>query len=159
MLFARRLPWWSSFALLALALLLILFALVWPLPSHAQQVPGKLNLSWTLPTTGCIDFAKPETCGPLTGSGALTEVRVYISPQPIPANFAGAASITLAPTATTAQHTQTVPNGSTLYVRVRVCNSSGCSAISNQAEKLIDVPLLPGAPVVVSIDFVIDLQP
>ena len=120
--------------------------------AEAQTVPGTLRISWTLPTQGCNVTVSPPICGPLTGSAALTAINVYVSDAPIPDDYAGAPTITLTGDATAATHTMQVPNGSTLYVRVRAVNEAGASAMSNQASKLISVELLPGVPTEVTIE-------
>lgn len=137
-----------------LALIAILAATLLVSLASAQTVPGTARISWTLPTQGCVVGVTPPACAPLTGENALTAINVYIDTQPIPADYAGAPTLTLPGDATQTTHTMQVPNGSTLYVRVRAINPAGASAFSNQASKLIQVDLAPGVPT----DVVIELE-
>lgn len=124
----------------AVALLCLGFA------AEAQTIAGSIELSWTLPTTGCTPAVTPCDNRPLTGNAALTAVNVYISTSPIPDNPAGAPTIALGANATTATHTMQVTNGQTLYARVRALNSFGAGPLSAQVTKLISVPVVPGVP-------------
>ena len=124
--------------------------------AFAQSVPATLNVNWTLPTeTACLQPAPAECVRlPLTGAYALTGVYLYVSSAPIPDNS------TLEPvassgTVTSMVYNQTVPNGSTLYVRVKATNAFGNSVFSTQAQKLIQVEAPPGAPTNVTITLTI----
>lgn len=114
----------------------------------AQTVSGTANLSWTLPATSTDGL-------PLTGNNALTAINVYIATAPIPDNVASAPTLALTGSTTTATHTLQVANGSTLYARVRACNAGGCSVLSNQATKLIQLSTVPGVPTSVTITLTI----
>ena len=124
----------------AVALLCLGFA------AQAQTVTGKLDLRWTLPTTGCTVGVTPCDNAPLTADSALTAVNVYISTSPIPDNSSMAPTLALGPSVTTATHTLQVTNGATLYARVRAINSAGASGFSNQVSKPIVLPVAPGVP-------------
>lgn len=124
------------------------------------NVPGVLNVSWTLPTeTGCLQPA-PATCVrlPLTGPYALTGVYLYVSTSPIPDNST-LEPVSSSGTVTTMTYNQTVPNGSTLYVRVKATNAFGNSVFSNQSSKLILVEAPPGAPTNVTVNFTVIAAP
>lgn len=125
--------------------------LCFPAASFAQTqptVPAVLNLSWTLPTeTECLQPA-PATCVrlPLTGDNALVLVEVYTSTSPIPDNFSGAPTATLPGVPVTAAPTISVPNGSTVYARLKVWTNFQQSNFSGQVSKLVSVKGKPGVP-------------
>lgn len=134
----------------------VLVALLVPCGFVAAQstpVPASASLSWTLPTTALDD-------SPLTGPQALTKVQIFASSSPIADAFIGQPVAEIAGDATRYAHTATVPNGSTLYFRVKACNVAGCSPMSQQASKVIQVAA-PGSPgnVTVTITLVIQQTP
>lgn len=148
-------PWsqfWRDYrgllALVAVVLLICAASI-----AYAQSVPGVLRISWTNPTTGCIQGATPPACNqPLTGGDALTAINVYISTSPIPDASPMAPTIALPASATTTTHTMQVQRGQTVYVRLKAINAGGASPFSNQVSKLIAVPVLPGAPSSVAVE-------
>jgi len=105
----------------------------------AQTVTAEADVSWTLPTT--------DTLGqPLTGDRALKKVQLYVSTSPI-TDDTTVTPIDLPPGATTYVYEQAVPNGSTLYFRLRACNQI-CSALSadtpeSRKEIRVSVPNVP----------------
>jgi hypothetical protein len=129
--------------------LLALAALVWAGVSGAQTVPGRVDLTWTNPTTS-IDGV------PLTGANALTGIEVHWATAPIAdTDLTRAAQITLPPTAQTTQQTIQVANGSTLYFRLRSVRGTEKSAFSNQASKLIQLSTVPKPPENLQLNLVI----
>lgn len=144
----------KRFACLFVSLATTLFASV----AGAQtppNVPGTLNVSWTLPTDACTN---PPTCTvnvPLTGAYALTGIQLYVSTAPIPDNYTGAPSATFGGGITTATYNTTVPNGSTVYVRVRAVNQFNASPYSTEVSKVINIPAAPRAPSGVTITLTI----
>jgi predicted phage tail protein len=123
--------------------LLLFLALISPL-AQAQTVPGSATLAWTNPT-----------------GVTLTAVEVHWSTSPIadevactlPCTGARSAQVTLSGTAQTTSQTIQVSNGQTLYFRVRAVDGTRKSAFSNQASKLIELPL--GAPSSLTITIVV----
>lgn len=118
------------------------------------ELPATLDVSWTLPTeTECLQPAPAECVRlPLTGAYALTGVYLYVSTSPILDDS------TLEPvasngTVTSMTYNQTVPNGTTLYVRVKAENAFKRSVFSPQGQKLILVEAGPGAPTNVTVNF------
>ena len=109
-------------------------------PAFAQEptVPATLNLTWNLPT-------QTEDGTALTGPLALTKVQVFVATAPIANNSTMAPTVELAGGATGGTHTLSVPNGSTVFARVKACHAFGCSAFSNEDSKLVTVSL-PGVP-------------
>lgn len=130
--------------------LLALLAALAFVPANAQTVPGSVNLNWTLPTTGCTVGVTPCDSKPLTGSSALTSVQVFVSGSPILDTSTMIPTATLAPGATTGQVTMSVTNGSTLYARIKACNTT-CGPFSAQVSKLISLDITPGVPTSVTI--------
>jgi len=106
----------------------------------SAQVTATATIEWTNPTTTADG-------GPLTGSNSLTKYQIWISTTPLttlPAtpNVEFAASSPL--------QTSYVYNGSagqTIYVRMKVCNSAGCSDPTVQVQGQIPwPPARPGVP-------------
>jgi hypothetical protein len=115
--------------------------------AEAQTVTAEANISWTLPTT--------DTLGqPLTGESALRQVKLYVSTSPI-TDETTLQPIELPPVAQSFAYESEVPNGSTLYVRVRACNSL-CSAMSEQVTKEIRVSV-PSIPTGVTVTLRVNL--
>jgi hypothetical protein len=114
---------------------------------QAQNVTGQVTVNWTNPTTA-IDGS------PLTGSQALTKNQIFVETATIPNGFAGAPKVEVGPSISTGAVTMTVPSGATLYVRVKSCNSGGCSDFSSEATKVVTVPR-PGVPTTVTIQLTI----
>lgn len=124
-------------------------------PLAAQAATATLNVSWVLPTQGCID---PPTCSqnvPLTGAYALTGIKLYVSTSPIADTSTMTPSATFGPGVTTASYNATVANGDTLYIRVRAANQYGDSAFSTEVSKVITVPAKPGIPTSVTVTLTI----
>lgn len=146
-LFARSVALrWGVIAILAAVLACVGIRL-----AVAQTVTAEANVTWTLPTT--------DTLGqPLTGDRALTKVQLYVSTSPI-ADDTTVTPIELPPGATTYTYEQSVPNGSTLYFRVRACNAM-CSALSEdtpQSRKQIRVSV-PNVPTGVTVTLKVNLS-
>jgi hypothetical protein len=159
MILRPRLPWWSGFALLALALLMILFALVWPMPSHAQatDIPVTVVIRWTNPTTGCTPNVTPCDNSPLTGAQALTETRIYGSQATIPDNTTAQPVGVVAAPGTQYTWNTSAPVGASLFVRAKSCNAGACSVLSGQASKPV-VMAVPNAPGGITITITIAVQ-
>lgn len=130
--------------LIALVCLVGLF-LIFSGRAHAQTQPpvtASAQVTWTLPTL--------TTDGkPLTGADALTKLQVFASPATIPDSTSATPTAELGPTATSYAYTTIVPNGTTLYFRLRACIQQ-CGALSNEASKLIRVAI-PGVATGVSV--------
>lgn len=118
--------------------LALVFALV-PIVASAASLTG----TWTLPLT-----AQDGT--PLTGAQALTSVQVFIATAPIADSSTAAPTATLTASSTTTTQTVTAAAGQTLYLRVKACNSAGCSPFSVQASKVVPISV-PGIPTSVTI--------
>lgn len=145
----RQVILWRLFAYLTIVGLLAFLATVQT--AQAQTVTAEANVTWTLPTT--------DTLGdPLTGANALTKVQLYVSTSPI-TDETTLPPIELPPGATTYTYEQSVPNGSTLYFRVRACNAM-CSALSEdtpQSRKQIRVSV-PNVPTGVTVTVRVNLE-
>lgn len=157
-LFARR----SSLiplALMTLALLMILFALVWPMPSHAQStdIPVTVVIKWVNATTGCTPNVTPCDNAPLGGASALTETRVYGAQATIPDTTTAQPVATVAAPGTQAIWNTTAPVGASLFVRARHCNAFGCSNLSGTASKPVVGPI-PNAPGGITITITLTIQ-
>lgn len=118
--------------------------------AQTVSVPATLRVSWIPPTA-------TDSGLPLTGALALTGYEVYISSSPIADDTTAAPTLTLAGTATTTTQTLTVPNGSTLYVRLRAVRNAEKSALSAQATAPVNVSTKPGAPTSVEIQLTISV--
>jgi len=145
-LFARSVSLrWGVIAILAAVLACVGIRL-----AEAQTVTAEANISWTLPTT--------DTLGqPLTGDRALRKVQLYVSTSPI-TDDTTVTPIDLPPGATTYVYEQAVPNGSTLYFRLRACNQI-CSELSEdtpQSRKQIRVSV-PNVPTGVTVTLKVNL--
>lgn len=119
-------------------LALLLLALAPGLASAAS-----VTVSWVLPTTA-VDGSS------LTGAQAITSVQVFLATSSIADASTMAPTATLTATATTTNQVITAAAGQTIYARVKVCNSGGCSVFSNQATRLVPVAA-PGVPTSVTI--------
>lgn len=122
---------------------LLLLLLMIPGLASAASVTG----SWVLPTTAVDGSA-------LTGSQAITSVQVFFATASIADNSTMAPTATLTATATTSSQNITVAPGGSVFFRVKVCNSAGCSVFSDQAVKPIPVSV-PGVPTSVTITLTI----
>lgn len=129
--------------------LFLLLALM-PGLAFAQNVSGVVSVSWTNPTTANDGTA-------LTGTQALTKLQVFAASAPIADASTMTPTLELGPTATTGTVTMTVPNRSTLYLRVKACNAIGCGGFSNQTTKPVNVDQPPGVPT--SVTFTITITP
>jgi hypothetical protein len=159
MLFARRRLSWLPLALLTLALLMILYAMVWPLPAHSQttDIPVTVVVRWTNPTVGCTPNVTPCDNAPLTGPQALTETRIYGSRTAIPDNTTAQPVGTVAAPGTQYTWNTTAPVGSSLFIRAKSCNTAACSVLSGQATKPV-VLAVPNAPEGITITITIAIQ-
>jgi hypothetical protein len=120
---------------------LYLLALL-PMVAVAQSAPATVVVNWVAPTLTADG-------SPLTGSNVLTKYQIFVSTQPIADGY-GAPPTTEVTSGTTTTVNMNVAAGSTLYVRVKACNSTGCSLFSNQASKLVTI-LTPAPPTSVTI--------
>lgn len=149
----------KRFALLFVSLAGMAFASL--ASAQSVTVPAELTASWTLPTeTECLQDPPAECVRiPLTGAYAVTGVQLFVSASPIPDDS------TLEPVASSGTvssmvYNQTVPNGTTLYVRVKAVNAYGASKrFSEQQQKMIQVEATPGAPTNVSVSFKLTITP
>lgn len=155
--FLRSLSWPAriGFVLLVCCTLLSLGMTV----ANAQTVPGTVNLSWTLPTTGCTPGVSPCDNKPLTGVDALTGVDVYIATATIPTNTTMLPTLQLGATATQTTHTMQVTNGGSLFIRLKVRTARVVSGFTNEVTKVIEVPVTPGVPTNVTITLTINTSP
>ncbi len=117
------------------------------LPSFASA--ASVTSTWVLPTT-----AQDGT--PLTGAQVLTSVQVFLATSPIADSSTMAPTATLTATSVTTTQNFTASAGQTIYVRVKACNSGGCSPFSAQATKVVPVSV-PGIPT--SVTITINLSP
>lgn len=140
--------------LYVLAMMACVAAFIWLRPAHAGDLNASANLQWTPPACG-TDGSTP-TCYPLTGTEALTGFELFSSLAPITA--ATGTPVSIPASARTFVYTARVPNGSTMYFRLRAKNSWGVSALSPEASKLISVSLPPDAPptLTVTVTVVVD---
>jgi hypothetical protein len=117
---------------------LALFALIPALASAAS-----ITVNWTAPTTAADG-------SPLTGPQALTSYQVWVSTSSIPTTTTAAPTATLTGAVTTTTQTINASPGATLYVRLKACNSAGCSDFSAEASKALPVTP-PGVPTSITI--------
>jgi hypothetical protein len=120
---------WLSFAFLAL------------LPALASA--ASITVNWTAPTTAADGSA-------LTGPQALTSYQVWVSTSSIPTTTNAAPTATLTGAVTTTTQTINASPGATLYVRLKACNSAGCSDFSAEATKALPITA-PGIPTSITI--------
>lgn len=123
--------------------------------STAHAISAPLNISYTVPTTGCtvINDVQVTPCDnvPLTGANALTAVELIISTSPIPGNYSGAPTLSVTAASGQVSTNFNANSGDTIYVRVRARNQYRASAWSNEATKLVEVETVPGIPTNVTI--------
>ena len=147
------------------ASLLATVAMAQTTPPPAFNVPGVVDVSWTLPThTECINPADvdPETCArlPLTDALALTALELYVSNAPIADDYAGEPTAVLQPGLVTTQFNGVVPAGSTLYFRLKARNQFARSRFTNEVSKVVPVPnVAPGVPVNVTVEIKVGVAP
>lgn len=139
---SSRLARWGVIAILAAVL-----SCTWMRLAEAQTVTAEANIAWTLPTHDTLGH-------PLSADNALKQVKLYVSTSPI-TDETTLPAIDLPPVAQSFAYESAVPNGSTLYVRVRACNSL-CSAMSEQVTKEIRVSV-PGIPTGVTVTLQVNL--
>lgn len=121
--------------LFALAALLLV-----SVAASAQAAPT-VTVSWTNPTL-------TVSGGPLTGVDAITKYQFYFSNTPIgvPVGVPTFEVSAVAPLQTSYVYTG-AKYGETVYTRMCVCNSTGCSAVTNQVQAVIPFPAsAPGTP-------------
>ena len=138
----------KSFAILFLALSAGLAG-----AQTSPPVQASAALSWTLPTTGCVGTV---CTSPLTGTDVLTKLQVYASQAAITDASTAAPVAELPATATSYSYTASVPNGATLYFRVKACNAGGCSGYSSQASKAVRI-VVPNVPAGVAVTVTVTL--
>ena len=124
-------------------ILALLALLVVGLPAYAQTVSVSSTVNWTPPTTDSNGV-------PLTTPGdpnIITGYNIYESTSPLTAT-PSAPTTTAAVGATSAVvSTPSAAPGSTLYFYVTACDSTGCSALSTAASKVVTVPgAAPSSP-------------
>lgn len=133
----------------------LLFYCISPLASAANVTA---TITWINPTTGCTVGVTPCDNKPLpqTGPGALTAIKIYISPASIPLTSTMAPSFVLPPPGNPVptQYVYTGAEGSTIFVRAKACNMTTatattpakelCSPFSNEASK--QLPMLDAVP-------------
>ena len=145
----RQMILWRLFAYLPIVALLGFLAAV--NTAQAQTVTAEADVQWTLPTT--------DTLGdPLTGENALQRILLYVSTSPITEDTE-ITPIELPPGATNHAYEQAVPNGSTLYFRLRACNAM-CSALTEdtpESRKEIRVSV-PNVPTGVTVTLRVNLE-
>lgn len=133
-----------------LGLLAALIASVSTAQAAAPSVSASLNVAWTASTTGSNGTI------PLTGANAVTSYEVFASSTPLTAVPTGTPLATVAAGATTATGTLTVASGSTLYVYVVACDTTGCSGLSAAATKTVPYPnTVPDIPTNVTVTLTI----
>lgn len=113
--------------------------------AQTQTVEAKATLTLFPPTLS-------TTNTPLTGADAITKTQIWVRTTPI-ADTDAAPTAVLPSAATSYVWTGTVPNGSPLYVRYKVCNAA-CSGMSPQVSRTIQVavPSIPeGAAITVTV--------
>lgn len=130
-------------------------------PAFAVDVSSDANTSWTNPTLGCptvngVPTGAPCT-SPLTGADVLQAIDIYVSTSAIPDNFAGQPTLSVTGGAQTAKVTVTVPNDSTLHIRLKARNATGVSTFTTEVTKLVhvDVGATPLPPTNVTFELVI----
>lgn len=110
-----------------------------PALALAQQpnVAAEARLTFQPPTLAMDGKALP--------AGAVTRMEVFISTSPLLDGALGTPVARLAGTATEYIYRGSVPNGSTLYARVRACTALVCGPATQQASKSvrIDIPAVP----------------
>jgi len=132
--------------------LLVVSVLAAPVVALAQSVnvPATLRISWILPTA-------TDTGLPLTGALALTGVEVYIATAPIADDTTAPPTVVLGGASTATVQTLTVPNGSTIYVRVRAVRNAERSPLSAQATAPVNISTKPNAPTSVEVQLTISV--
>lgn len=128
------------------------------MPAAAQTVMPA-NLSWTNPST--------LTDGtPLTGANVLTAIEVHWATATItgaavdqapcsnPCTGARTPQATLGVVATST-HSIPATNGQTFFFRLKAVNAAGKSMLSNEASKVASIPVPPGPPTNLRVDFVV----
>jgi hypothetical protein len=117
---------------------LLLLALACFSPTALSQVPATVRIDWTLPTQNTDGTAVPAT-----GANALAKVQGWISTTTaIPNTPTTAPTFTVTPVGVTTTQTLSVAAGSTIRVRLNVCNNATlCSALSNEV-----ATVAPGSP-------------
>lgn len=124
--------------LVRLLAVLFVVAMLFVAVAQAADISAKAMTSWTLPTMA-LDGS------PLAGDQALTETQVFVSLAPIADAAIMTPTAKLAANAAAYTWAGTMPNGGTIYVRVKACNAGGCSAYSAQGSKAFALSA-PGAP-------------
>jgi hypothetical protein len=132
------------------ALLLLALACLLSPAAALSQVPATVRIDWTLPTQNTDGTAIPAT-----GANALAKVQGWISTTTaIPNTPATAPTFTVTPAGATTTQTLSVAAGSTIRVRLSVCNNATlCSALSDEVTAV--APGSPGAITNVTIQITI----
>lgn len=118
-----------------LAALLVFALTIAPVAEGAETVAGSASVSWTPPTT--------NTDGsPLTD---LKEHKLYIDTAPI-TDATTVTPIRVPVGTSTYTYKASIPNGSTLYFRLKACNAADvCSVFTPEVQKRVLI-LVPGVP-------------
>lgn len=116
----------------------------------SPQIDATASVSWVLPT-------KTTDGQALTGADALTRVLVYADTSIIADSSTADPVATLPGTATSYEYKATVPNGSTLYFRIRAGTAAALSAFSNQATKAVRIGI-PNVPTGVSVTVLVTVS-
>lgn len=115
--------------------------------AYAQNVTKQIRIDYTLPTVA-------EDGSPLTGEQALTKIQVFVSGAPIPVTSTAAPAAEATTLGTVINQSVTLPPGGTAYVRLKACNTKGCSVFSNESN--VKFPLsVPGVPTNVVVTIVL----
>lgn len=134
---------WHALRPLFLAIVLVV-VLAWAALAKAATIPLKITI--TPPTTGCTVGITPCNNAPLTGTDALTGAEVYLSKSPIPNVAPSPATLVLAAGVYAAQYSMSAENGETIYMRTRVQNSSGFSALGKELTYPVKIGVIPNPP-------------
>lgn len=128
-----------------------LIVLCLSLSAQAQSVPATASVSWTPPTQNT-----DNTPIPATGPTAIVKYQIFAETVTIPNAFAGPPKVETPPGAIAGTVTMTVANNTTIFIRMKACNSALCSDFSNETTKVVTIPK-PGVPT--SVTFTIAIMP
>lgn len=117
--------------------------------AQTQTVSARANLSWTLPAQ--------YTDGKAIAAGALTKVQVWATTAPILDTDTSGPTAVLAGTATSYVYSGQVPNGATLYFRIKACTATACGAFGPQVSKSIQIDI-PGVPAGMTVTVTVTLS-
>lgn len=116
--------------------------------AFAQSVNVAAIVNWTAPVNDSNGIPLSTVGSP----NAVTSYNVYVSSTPLTVVPTTAPLAVVTAPATTVSGTVSETVGSTVYIYVTACNSTGCSALSVAGTKQIMVPgASPGVPTNVTI--------